>query len=40
MAYNPYATNSNQTGYYPYTSDNTTRTGYNVPTTNVNNTNG
>lgn len=40
MAYNPYTANSNESGYYPYTSDTTTITGYNVPTTNVNNTNG
>ena len=40
MVYTPYGIAYNNYDYSPYKTDNTTNTGYNVPTYNANNTNG
>ena len=40
MYYNPYGTVVTNNDYNPYKINNSTNTGYNVPTYNANNTNG
>lgn len=40
MIYNPYGIVQQTYNYTPYKIDNTTNSGYNVPTHNANNTNG